>query len=69
MKGFWSTFYNCELCTYVGFSMMILQQTWFLEVMVVFLDMETKELVFCFLILREMWSTFNKNSLLRRLEV
>jgi hypothetical protein len=39
-----------------------------LEVLVVFSNLETKELALGFLILRETWSTFVKN-LMRRLEV
>jgi hypothetical protein len=48
--------------------MVILQQTWFLEVFVVFPNLETNELVSRLLILRETWLTFDKNPL-RRLEV
>jgi hypothetical protein len=29
-------FYSCELCIYAGFTNMVLQQTWFLEVLMVF---------------------------------
>jgi hypothetical protein len=42
IKGFWSTFYSYELYTYAGFSMVVLQQTWFLEV---FPNLEINELV------------------------
>jgi len=61
-------FYGCELCTYTGFSMVVLQQTWFLEVLVVLPNLEIEELVSGLLILRETWPTFNKNPM-RRLEV
>jgi hypothetical protein len=53
IRGFWSVFYNSELCTYAGFSMVVLQQTWFLEVLVVFPNLKTKELASSLLILRE----------------
>jgi hypothetical protein len=58
-------FYSCELSTYVGFSMVVLQQTLLLKVLVVFPNLETKELISSILILREMWSTFDKNQLIR----
>jgi hypothetical protein len=58
----------CELCSYAVSLMVILQHSWFLEVLVVFSNLETKELALGFLILRETWSTFVKN-LMRRLEV
>jgi hypothetical protein len=58
-------FYSCEFSTYVGFSMVVLQQTLLLKVLVVFPNLETKELISSILILREMWSTFDKNQLIR----
>jgi len=64
IKRFWSTFHNCELYTYAGFSMVILQQTWFLEVLVVFQTWKPMNL-FLTLILRETWSAFDKNPLIR----
>jgi hypothetical protein len=35
-------FYSCELCTYAGFTMVVLQQIWFLEVLVVFQTWRSK---------------------------
>jgi len=61
-------FYSCKLCTYAHFTMVVLQQTWFLEILVVFPNLETKDFVFSLLILKEMWSNFDKNPL-RRLKV
>jgi hypothetical protein len=58
-------FYSYEFSTYVGFSMVVLQQTLLLKVLVVFPNLETKELISSILILREMWSTFDKNQLIR----
>jgi len=48
--------------------MVVLQQIWFLEILVVFPNLETKDFVFSLLILKEMWPTFDKNPL-RRLKV
>jgi hypothetical protein len=58
-------FYSYEFSTYVGFSMVVLQQTLLLKVLVVFPNLETKKLISSILILREMWSTFDKNQLIR----
>jgi hypothetical protein len=58
-------FYSYEFSTYVGFSMVVLQQTLLLKVLVVFPNLETKELISSILILREMWPTFDKNPLIR----
>jgi hypothetical protein len=58
-------FYSYEFSTYVGFSMVVLQQTLLLKVLVVFPNLETKKLISSILILREMWPTFDKNPLIR----
>jgi hypothetical protein len=58
-------FYSYEFSTYVGFSMVVLQQTLLLKVLVVFPNLETKKLISSILILREMWPTFDKNQLIR----
>jgi len=53
-------FYSCKLCTYAHFTMVVLQQTWFLEILVVFPNLETKDFVSGLLILKEMWPNFDK---------
>jgi hypothetical protein len=40
--------------------MVVLQQTWFLEILVVFPNLETKDFVSSLLILKEMWPNFDK---------
>jgi hypothetical protein len=41
--------------------MVVLQQTWFLEILVVFPNLETKDFVSGLLILKEMWPNFDRN--------
>jgi len=53
LKEFLDMFYSCELYINVGFRMVVLQQTLFLEILVVFSNLETKKLVFGLWILRK----------------